>query len=116
MLTILNGRGSSAGYCDGVSRRNFLKIGALGLGGGGLPPDARPRLPRRDDCLRLSLSRLNRLRAAATRVKEDDTAMLTILNGGGSSADYCDGFSRRNFLKIGALGLGGLTLPQLLRA
>lgn len=29
---------------------------------------------------------------------------------------FCDGVSRRNFLKIGALGMGGLALPQLLRA
>src|SRR6185503_13996044 len=29
---------------------------------------------------------------------------------------FCDGVSRRNFLKIGALGLGGLALPQLLHA
>jgi hypothetical protein len=28
----------------------------------------------------------------------------------------CDGASRRDFLKVGALGLGGLTLPGLLRA
>src|ERR1700752_4955442 len=28
----------------------------------------------------------------------------------------CDGSTRRDFLKIGALGLGVLTLPQLLRA
>lgn len=28
----------------------------------------------------------------------------------------CDRLSRRDVLKIGALGLGGLTLPQLLRA
>lgn len=28
----------------------------------------------------------------------------------------CDGNSRRNFLKVGALGLGGLTLPTLLQA
>jgi hypothetical protein len=28
----------------------------------------------------------------------------------------CDGLSRRNFLRVGALGLGGLTLPDLLRA
>src|SRR5262245_58677456 len=39
--------------------------------------------------------------------------MLTIL---GNRSRFCDGVSRRNFLKIGALGLGGLTLPQLLRA
>jgi len=39
--------------------------------------------------------------------------MLTIY---GNKSRFCDGISRRNFLKIGALGLGGLTLPQLLRA
>src|SRR5712671_7914124 len=39
--------------------------------------------------------------------------MLTIY---GNKSRFCDGVSRRNFLKIGALGLGGLTLPQLLRA
>ena len=39
--------------------------------------------------------------------------MLTIY---GRSARFCDGISRRNFLKIGALGLGGLALPQLLEA
>lgn len=40
--------------------------------------------------------------------------MLTIRNE--STSRFCDGVSRRNFLKIGALGMGGLTLPQLLRA
>jgi hypothetical protein len=39
--------------------------------------------------------------------------MLKIL---GPKQRFCDGVSRRNFLKIGALGLGGLSLPQLLRA
>src|SRR5258708_3275412 len=39
--------------------------------------------------------------------------MLTIY---GPQQRFCDGISRRNFLKIGALGLGGLTLPQLLQA
>jgi len=39
--------------------------------------------------------------------------MLTLL---GPSARYCDGVSRRSFLKVGALGVGGLTLSQLLRA
>ncbi|HTG44798.1 MAG TPA: DUF1501 domain-containing protein [Verrucomicrobiae bacterium] len=39
--------------------------------------------------------------------------MLTIL---GQRSRFCDGISRRNFLKIGALGLGGLSLPQLLEA
>jgi hypothetical protein len=39
--------------------------------------------------------------------------MLTIT---GTASSACDGVSRRNFLKIGALGLAGLTLPELLRA
>ncbi len=39
--------------------------------------------------------------------------MLTIL---GPRSRYCDGVSRRSFLKAGALGVGGLTLPGLLRA
>src|SRR5207247_3319482 len=39
--------------------------------------------------------------------------MLTIY---GSKQRFCDGISRRNFLKIGALGLGGLSRPQLLQA
>src|ERR1043166_8263785 len=39
--------------------------------------------------------------------------MLTIY---GSQQRFCDGISRRNFLKIGALGLGGLSLSQLLQA
>jgi hypothetical protein len=40
--------------------------------------------------------------------------VLTIF--GNSSSPFCDGFSRRNFLKIGALGMGGLSMPSLLRA
>ena len=39
--------------------------------------------------------------------------MLTIY---GAPSRYCDGLSRRSFLKIGGLGMGGLSLPELLRA
>ncbi|MDP7017836.1 MAG: DUF1501 domain-containing protein, partial [Pirellulaceae bacterium] len=39
--------------------------------------------------------------------------MLTIF---GAGQPYCDRVSRRNFLRIGGLGLGGLTLADLLRA
>lgn len=39
--------------------------------------------------------------------------MLTIL---GKAHRYCDGVDRRSFLKIGAMGFGGLTMADLLRA
>jgi hypothetical protein len=39
--------------------------------------------------------------------------MLDLL---GSRSRFCDGLSRRSFLRIGGLSLGGLTLPDLLRA
>src|SRR6185437_12566695 len=39
--------------------------------------------------------------------------MLTIY---GKAARFCDGVSRRNFLKVGAMGLAGLSLPDILRA
>ncbi|MSU62741.1 MAG: DUF1501 domain-containing protein [Pedosphaera sp.] len=42
--------------------------------------------------------------------------MLTIPASARRSRRFCDGVSRRNFIKIGALGMGGLTLPQLLHA
>jgi len=40
--------------------------------------------------------------------------MLTLYTGG--SAKDCQGYSRRDFLRVGGLGLGGLSLPALLRA
>ncbi len=39
--------------------------------------------------------------------------MLTI---SGSESRFCDGLSRRNCLQIGGLALGGLALPEILRA
>ncbi len=39
--------------------------------------------------------------------------MLTIE---GKSLPFCDGMSRRSFLTLGGLAMGGLSLPQLLRA
>ena len=41
-------------------------------------------------------------------------AMLTIRGGGGGR--FCDGISRRDFLKIGGLALGGLSLTDVLAA
>lgn len=41
--------------------------------------------------------------------------MLT-LTSDSASPSFCDGLSRRSFLRIGALGLGGLNFSQLLRA
>ena len=40
--------------------------------------------------------------------------MLTIL--GKKTGRFCDGVSRRAFLQIGALSLGGMSLPEILRA
>src|SRR6476469_2322307 len=40
--------------------------------------------------------------------------MLTIY--GGQKSRFCDGLSRRNFLKIGGLAMGGMALPQILQA
>jgi hypothetical protein len=42
--------------------------------------------------------------------------MLKIFANSQGTRRFCDGVSRRNFIKIGALGMGGLTLPQLLQA
>ncbi|HXG48569.1 MAG TPA: DUF1501 domain-containing protein [Methylomirabilota bacterium] len=42
--------------------------------------------------------------------------MLTVYAGAPRGRRFCDGVTRRNFIKIGALGLGGLSLPQLLAA
>ncbi|MGE5194756.1 MAG: DUF1501 domain-containing protein, partial [Deltaproteobacteria bacterium] len=35
---------------------------------------------------------------------------------GNKPASFCDRHSRRHFLKIGGLALGGISLPQILRA
>jgi len=40
--------------------------------------------------------------------------VLSIL--GKPQPGFCDGVSRRTFLKIGGLALGGLSLPEILRA
>jgi hypothetical protein len=40
--------------------------------------------------------------------------MLSLLHPARNASSLCDGLARREFLQIGALGLGGLTLSQLL--
>src|SRR5262245_30598135 len=45
-------------------------------------------------------------------VLREEVRMLTLW---GARERFCDGISRRGFLRIGALGLGGLTLADLLR-
>ncbi len=42
--------------------------------------------------------------------------MFSILGRKGRGGKFCDGHSRRDFLTIGSLAMGGLTLPDLLRA
>ena len=39
-----------------------------------------------------------------------------MLNITGKARQFCDGVSRRNFIKIGGLGMGGMALPEILRA
>jgi Protein of unknown function (DUF1501) len=53
------------------------------------------------------------LRAMRNRASEDGP-MLSI--SGKARAAFCDGVSRRDFLKVGGLAMGGLALPQLLQA
>lgn len=40
--------------------------------------------------------------------------MLTIFGKGDRTPEHCDGVSRRNFLKVGGMAAGGLSLSQLL--
>src|SRR5579872_3860190 len=42
--------------------------------------------------------------------------MLTILGRSARDTSFCDGLSRRGFLTIGGMALGGISLPQVLRA
>ena len=42
--------------------------------------------------------------------------MLNILGKPERASSFCDGVSRRGFLKIGGLAMGGLSLADLLRA
>jgi hypothetical protein len=42
--------------------------------------------------------------------------MISITGGKSSNNSFCDGISRRNFLRVGTLGGAGLTLPGLLKA
>src|ERR687897_863617 len=42
--------------------------------------------------------------------------MLTLQGQRHAGPTFCDGLSRRNFLKIGTLGMAGLALPELLKA
>ena len=41
---------------------------------------------------------------------------MTMLQLVGAKSKFCDGVSRRSFLRVGSLALGGISLPQLLRA
>ncbi len=41
-------------------------------------------------------------------------AMLDVEGRG--SGSFCDGVSRRDFLRVGSLGMGGISLPRLLQA
>ena len=80
-------------------------VGPPGLGTGVFPTRTR-RGPLPDD---------GRSPDGGTRPHRDGgpPIMLTLF---GPRHRYCDGVSRRSFLKIGGLAMGGLGLPELLRA
>ena len=40
---------------------------------------------------------------------------MLIVEGRGRGS-FCDGVSRRDFLRVGSLGMGGISLPQLMQA
>ncbi len=67
MLTIW---GSKQGFCDGLSRRNFLKIGAFGAG--------------------LTLADMLRLRSEASVPARAKSAIMIYLPGGPSHMDMYD--------------------------
>src|SRR5262249_39355522 len=69
MLTILSARRQR--FCDSISRRDFLRIGALGAGG-------------------LSLSYLLRLRAHANAPARAKSVIMIVLPGGPSPIDLYD--------------------------
>jgi hypothetical protein len=52
---------------------------------------------------------------AATDLSEWEVSIMLTVWGRRTGA-FCDGLSRRNFLRIGSLGLGGLSMASLLRA
>ena len=60
-------------------------------------------------------SRVHCAGSGAGLVAERFHSMLTLWGGTGRRA-YCDGVSRRSFLKVGGLAMGGLGLPELLEA
>ena len=41
---------------------------------------------------------------------------VIMLNITGKARQFCDGVSRRNFIKLGGLAMGGMALPEILRA
>ncbi|MBM79754.1 MAG: hypothetical protein CMJ78_04060 [Planctomycetaceae bacterium] len=42
--------------------------------------------------------------------------MLTIFGKSWGGNGFCDGYSRRDFIKVGGMALGGLSLPQMLQS
>lgn len=56
------------------------------------------------------------MRLAKIYVLSVGLGMLSIAGHENKRSRFCDGFSRRDILKIGALGMGGASLPQLLQA
>jgi hypothetical protein len=70
MLTVY---GNASRYCDGISRRSFLRIGALGVGAGAL-----------------TLADIHRLEAATGSAKKQKSVINVFLGGGPPHQDMFD--------------------------
>ena len=53
---------------------------------------------------------------ANQQVQSTSAEVNTVISIRGPQSPYCDGISRRSFLTIGGLALGGMSLPEILRA
>jgi len=71
MLTLWGGKQQQQRSCDNISRRDFLRIGSLGLGG-------------------LTLADLFRLRAEGNSVKKPRAVIVVCLAGGPSHINMYD--------------------------
>src|SRR5205807_396755 len=67
----------------------------------------------RNTCLEIAAHTIKQKRRDPVSRRASGGLMLTFL---ADRHRYCDGLNRRSFLRLGALAMGGLSMPSLLRA